>query len=348
MTSRDWVLHVDLDQFLVAVEVRRHPELRERPVVVGGSGDPTARRQVVASASYEARAAGVRAGMPLRQAHRRCPEAVFLPSDRPAYEEASAEVMAVLRDLPVQVEVLGWDEAFLGARSDDPEGLAQEVRRTVVERTGLSCSVGIGHNKLQAKTATGFAKPAGVRRLTTEDWADVMGGRPTPALWGVGAKTAAKLHELGLDTVAELAAADREALVARFGPTMGPWFRRLARGQGDARVHTEPWVPRSRSRETTFAEDVADRAELDHWVEDLARELTEQVVTEGRVVVRAAVKVRTATFWTRTRAVTLPAPTADPADVVAAALAALDRFELNRPVRLLGVRVDLKLPTAGA
>ena len=341
MTPRDWVLHVDLDQFLVAVEVRRWPELRGRPVVVGGSGDPTARRQVVASASYEARAAGVRAGMPLRQAHRRCPDAVFLPSDRPVYEEASEEVMAALRGLPVQVEVLGWDEAFLGARTEDPEALAQEVRRTVAERTGLSCSVGVGHNKLQAKTATGFAKPAGVHRLASEDWMAVMGERPTQALWGIGPKTAAKLQELGLETVAQLAAADRETLVARFGPTMGPWFGRLARGQGDSRVHTEPWVPRSRSRETTFTQDVDDRAELDRRVEDFARELTGQVVAEGRVVVRAAVKVRTATFFTRTRAVTLPSPSTDPADVVVAARAALDRFELDRPVRLLGVRVDL-------
>ncbi|HSK27612.1 MAG TPA: DNA polymerase IV [Jiangellales bacterium] len=344
MSSRPWVLHVDLDQFLVAVEVRRRPELRGRPVVVGGAGDPTARRQVVASASYEARSTGVRAGMPLRSAHARCPDAVFLPSDRPAYEEASAQVMAVLRSLPVDVEVLGWDEAFLGARTDDPEVLAGQVRRVVADRTGLSCSVGIGDNTLQAKTATGFAKPAGVHRLTSRDWPVVMGERGTDALWGIGPRTAARLASLGIGTVAELAAADPAQLAATFGPTTGPWLQRLGRGVGSTRLRTEPWVPRSRSRETTFAEDVTDRARLDAVAAAMARELTEQVAAEGRRVVRAGVKVRTATFVTRTRAVTLPAPTTDPDAVAAAALTALARFELDRPVRLIGVRVDLAPP----
>ena len=125
----DWILHVDLDQFIAAVEVGRRPELRGRPVVVGGSGDPTQRRQVVATASYEAREFGVRSGMPLRAAVRRCPDAVFLPSDPSAYEAASARVMDTLRRFPVVVEVYGWDEAFLGARTEDPEGLAAAVRR---------------------------------------------------------------------------------------------------------------------------------------------------------------------------------------------------------------------------
>ena len=226
----DWILHVDLDQFIAAVEVLRRPELRGRPVVVGGSGDPTQRRMVVASASYEARAFGVRSGMPLRAAVRRCPEAVFLPSDPAAYEEASGEVMATLREFPVVVEVYGWDEAFLGARTEDPEALALDVRRAVLARTGLSCSVGIGDSKQRAKLATGFAKPAGVYRLAEDNWMAVMGERLTEALWGIGRKTATKLAAAGVSTVAELAAADPAELAARFGPTMGPWYRRLALG----------------------------------------------------------------------------------------------------------------------
>ena len=124
-----WILHVDLDEFLAAVEVRRRPELKGRPVVVGGSGDPTQPRMVVATASYEARAFGVHSGMPLRTAARRCPDAVFLPSDRPAYDEASAEVMETLRKFPVVVEVWGWDEAAVGTDTDDPEALAAALRR---------------------------------------------------------------------------------------------------------------------------------------------------------------------------------------------------------------------------
>src|SRR4051794_38164795 len=148
----DWILHVDLDQFLAAVEVLRRPELAGRPVVVGGDGDPRRPRQVVATASYEARAFGVHSGMPLARAARLCPDAVFLASDRPAYDAASERVMAVLRSFPVVVEVLGWDEAFVGASTDDPEALAQAIRARVRAETGLSCAVGIGETKLQAKT----------------------------------------------------------------------------------------------------------------------------------------------------------------------------------------------------
>jgi DNA polymerase-4 len=139
-----WLLHVDMDSFLAAVEIRRRPELRGRPVVVGGDGDPNRPRQVVATASHEARAYGVYSGMPLQRALRKCPDAVFLASDHPAYDSASAEVMAVLRSFGHPVEVWGWDEAFLGARCDDPDELAQAVRTVVQDRTGLTCAVGIG------------------------------------------------------------------------------------------------------------------------------------------------------------------------------------------------------------
>src|SRR5690348_16784749 len=147
-----WVLHVDLDQFIAAVEVLRDPSLAGKPVVVGGRGDPT-ERAVVATASYEAREFGVHSGIPLRLALRRCPDAVFLPSDPTAYDEASAQVMAVLRSFGVAVEVLGWDEAFLGVTVDDPFEFARSVQVAVLEQTRLSCSVGIGDNKLRAKLA---------------------------------------------------------------------------------------------------------------------------------------------------------------------------------------------------
>ena len=153
-----WVLHVDLDQFIAAVELLRRPELAGRPVVVGGHGDPT-RRGVVATASYAAREFGVHSGMPLRTAARRCPDAVFLAADNPAYEAASEEVMAVLRSFgPTDgavVEVMGWDEAFVGAATDDPEGLARRIREAVRSGPRLTCCVGIGDNLLRAKIATG-------------------------------------------------------------------------------------------------------------------------------------------------------------------------------------------------
>jgi DNA polymerase-4 len=340
MRAGDWILHVDLDQFICAVEVVRRPELRGRPVVVGGSGDPTQRRMVVAGASYEARAFGVHAGMPLRAAARRCPEATFLPSDPSAYEEASGRVMEALRWLPVLVEEYGWDEAFLGAGTDDPETLARQVRREVMAATGLSCSVGIGDNKLRAKLATGFAKPAGIYRLTRENWMAVMAHRPTDALWGIGPRTARKLTELGLRSVGDLAHADLDMLAARFGPAIGPWLRQLARGIGETAVVTAPRVPRSRSRETTFPEDLTARSEMVDYVQRMAGALAAEAASQGRSVVRVWVKVRFAPFFTQIRSRTLPAPTSDTGEIQNAAIAVLDRFEESRPVRLLGVRIE--------
>jgi DNA polymerase-4 len=339
VSADNWVLHVDLDQFIAAVEVARHPELRGRPVVVGGNGDPT-ERAVVATASYEAREFGIRSGMPLRTAAKRCPDAVFLASDAPAYEEVSERVMAALRTLPVVVEVIGWDEAFLGARTDDPQALAERVRETVAAATGLSCSVGIGDNKLRAKLATGFGKPAGIYRLTRDNWVAVMAGLPTDALWGIGARTAKKLAAAGLATVADLARADPATLAQRFGPNLGPWYRNLALGAGDPTVSATPYVPRSRGRETTFQHNLTDPAEVRDSVAALAERVAEDVVAEGRPAARVGVKVRYAPFITQSHSLTLPEPTSDAAGIRAAALQLLDRFDTGRPIRLLGVRAE--------
>ncbi|RFS86154.1 DNA polymerase IV [Actinomadura spongiicola] len=335
-----WVLHVDLDQFIAAVEVLRRPELRGRPVVVGGDGDPT-KRGVVSTASYEARAHGVHSGLPLRTAVRRCPDAVFLPVDRDLYEAASAQVMATLRSLGAVVEVLGWDEAFL-AVDGDPEAMADEIRDRVRAATGLDCTVGIGRNKLQAKLATGFGKPAGVFTLTPETWFEVLGDRPVDALWGIGAKTAKRLGGLGLVTVSDLAAADPAALAEEFGPATGPWLVRLAQGRDDSSVSDAPYVPRSRGRETTFQDDLGDWTDVRAAVSGLARRIAGDVAADGRPIVRVIVKIRYAPFTTRTHGKTLAAPTVDADLIEEGALAALDAFTGRRPVRLVGVRVEFE------
>jgi nucleotidyltransferase/DNA polymerase involved in DNA repair len=334
-----WVLHVDLDQFIAAVEVLRHPELRGRPVVVGGDGDP-AKRGVVATASYEAREHGVHSGLPMRTAARRSPDAVFLPVDRPAYEEVSAEVMAALRQLGYVTEELGWDEAFVAADTGDPEAVAREIQQQIKAATQLESSVGIGENRIQAKLASNFAKPAGVFRLTHQNWFAVMGGLPTGKLLGIGAKTERKLAELGIGTVAELAEADIGAVAARLGPTIGPWLVQTARGLGSAEVSAEPYVPRSRSRETTFQQNIEDWAQVREEVLRLAAQVTRDVEAEQRPAVRIVVKVRHAPFFTSTHGQTLAEPTSDGAAIGEAALAALDKFTDRRPVRLLGVRAE--------
>lgn len=338
-----WVLHVDLDQFLASVELRRHPELEGLPVIVGGSGDPTEPRKVVTCASYQAREFGVHAGMPLRTAARKCPDATFLPSDPDAYDAASEQVMGLLRDLGHPLEVWGWDEAYLGADVDDPVELAERIRTVIAAETGLSCSVGISDNKQRAKVATGLAKPAGVYVLTEANWMSVMGDRPPDALWGVGPKTTKKLATLGITTVADLAATDAAELTSAFGPSTGLWILLLAKGGGDTEVSSEPWIPRSRSHVITFARDLTERGEMDDAIRELSRRTLDEVVEQGRIVTRVAVTVRTATFYTRTKIRKLGSPSTDPAVITDTALAVFDQFELDRPIRLLGVRLELSM-----
>jgi DNA polymerase IV len=349
-----WVLHVDLDQFIAAVEVLRRPELRGRPVVVGGDGDP-AKRGVVATASYEARACGVHSGLPLRTAVRRCPDAVFLPVDKPAYEAASATVMAALRGLAAGgsggvvppaastgavVEVMGWDEAFIAVDTSDPRAVARAVQETVSRAASLSCTVGIGENKLQAKLATGFGKPAGVFVITGQNWFDVLGGQPVQALWGVGSRTARRLAALGVTTVSELAAVEPAALVPHFGPAIGPWLVQTARGLSPSQVTDEPYLARSRGRETTFQQDIDDWEQVTAEIVRLAALVAHDVAEEGRPAARVVVKVRYVPFFTRTHGVSLPEPTGEPAEIERSALEALEWFTGRRAVRLLGVRAE--------
>jgi DNA polymerase IV len=342
-----WVLHVDMDQFLAAVELLRHPELVGLPLVVGGRGDPT-ERAVVSTASYEAREFGVRSGMPLKTAVKRCPEAVFLPVDFPVYEAASAAVMATLRAHPgAVVEVLGWDEAFVGVPTTDPEATARELQAEVLAATGLHCSVGIGDTLVRAKMATDFGKPRGTFRLTEDTWFAVMGERPTTALWGVGPRIGARLAALGIHTVRQLAESPLEPLVAELGPTSGPYFATLGRGHGRRTVDDTPWVPRAHGRETTYQQDLTTPEEVAAAVTSLTEQVVADIRAEGRPCARVGLKVRFAPFFTTTRIRKLPEPTYDVATIAGTALALLAKLEDDRPIRLLGVRAEMVPPAEG-
>ncbi|MXP20367.1 DNA polymerase IV [Gordonia sp. HNM0687] len=361
-----WLIHVDLDQFQVSVERLRSPELVDVPVIVGGNGDPTEARKVVTCASYEARAVGVRAGMSLRAAHRKMPDAVYLPLDVPAYDVASADVMAVLRASGHPVEVWGWDEAYLGVDPVDDAAahdratigeLARRIRTDVFTRTGLHCSIGISDNKQRAKMATGFAKkpePAAVDLapfhiekvylLDEQNWLPLMGERACRELWSVGPKTAAKLSSHRVDTVEQLIATPREELIEIFGPHQGNWLYVLCRGGGDATITEEPWLARSHSKSRTYPTDFTDPDEMRLAALELTRDLLTEILSEQRVVFRVAVTVRTTTFYTRTKSRKLPAPTTRYDDIAPVVGELLGDFELDRPVRLLGVRCDLVMP----
>jgi DNA polymerase-4 len=259
----------------------------------------------------------------------------------------------VPRDPPLVVEVWGWDEAFIGVVTAEPEAVAVELIDAVLAATELRCAIGIGENRLQAKTATGFAKAMDrgaprVARLTRADWIPTMGAEPVTAIWGIGDRTAARLAQAGIATVEQLARADHVDLARRFGPTIGPSLRILGLGGDNAPLVAEPWVAKSRGKEVTYTRDLVEADEIASQVDSLAREVTAEVVAQDRLVTHVSVKVRTRTFFTATKIAKLPAPTTD-ADVVAAKAAdVLARFDVRQPVRLLGVRVLLAPPGEAA
>ena len=219
--------------------------------------------------------------------------------------------METLRTFDAEVEVAGWDEAFLAVTTEDPETFAKRIQERVLERTRLWCTIGIGDNRLQAKLASGFGKPRGVFVLTSDRWDEAMLGLPTTELWGIGAKTAAKLDDLGIRTVGQLADADEAALAERFGPSTGPWLASLGRGEGPASVHPEGWTAKGRSREHTFQRDLTDPDEVAAEVARTAREVASDLQRDDRLAARVVVKVRFAPFFTSTHGVTLAEPTAD-------------------------------------
>ncbi len=329
------VAHLDADAFYVSIELRRRPELRGLPVIVAGSGP----RAVVTTASYEARKYGVGSAMPAARARRLCPQAVVLAPDFATYREASREVMEIVRAHVERVEVVGLDEAYL-----DLDGLYSPraaMRRLIAEigaRTELTCSVGIGPNKLVAKVASDAEKPAGFVVLTRAQACERFAHAAPGLVPGIGPKTAARLAELGLTTLAALAAAPEHVLVARFGPNLGVELGRRARFEHDGAVGAARKVV-SESRERTFDYDVSDPALLREALQTMADELCASLQAHGRSGRTIGIKVRLDDFTTATRAHTIDSPTSDVERVTSVALRLLAEYEPARPVRLLGVRV---------
>jgi DNA polymerase IV len=284
----------------------------------------------------------------LKTAAKRCPDAVFLPVNRPVYEAASEEVMATLRAVPgATVQVLGWDEAFVGVETDDPRAVATQILADVLAATGLHCSVGIGDTTTRAKVATDLGKPRGTFLLTRANWLAVMGGRPTKALWGVGPRVAARLAAHGITTVDELARADPEVLVVEFGPTMGPHYGRLGRGGGSTKVDDTPWVARAHGRETTYQRDLVSPEEIAAALRELAAQVARDIEEDGRPCARVHLKVRFVPFFTVNRSRKLAASTSDAEEIARTALALFERLDDSRPVRLLGVRAEMVPPEGG-
>jgi len=334
------VLHVDMDAFFASVEVRRRPELRGRPVVVGGLGP----RGVVSSASYEARAHGVRSAMPMARARALCPGAVFLPPDFDAYSRASHQVMEIFRGVTPLVEPLSLDEAFLdvsGAvrRLGRPAQVAALIRGRVASELELPCSVGVASTKFVAKLGSTLAKPDGVAVVPAALVHEFLDPLPVEALWGVGDRAAESLRRLGLTTVGAVAAAPPGLLRSAVGVAAAAHLGALAAGR-DPRAVDPAAVEKSVSAEVTFDTDVTGPAPVRRALLGLAGRAAARLRATGQVGRTVAIKVRFADFRTVSRSRTLATPTDSTREVFDTAWSLYRRLAPAEPVRLIGVRVE--------
>jgi DNA polymerase IV len=335
-----------MDAFFVSVELVRRPQLRGKPVIVATGGD-AASRGVVMAASYEAREFGVHSALPLATAHRRCPQAVLIPRDMAFYRRASAKVMEVLRAFSDRVEVAGLDEAYLDLSDcPAPKARARQLKQRMRDELRLVCSVGIAPNKLCAKIASDLDKPDGLCVLEPERMLEVVGDRPAKLIPGVGPRTSERLAGMAIRTVADLASAPAGTLEAAFGARLGGELRNRARGHDDRPVITER-EQKSESRETTFARDVSDRATLGATVDALADSVAKGLADGGHAGRTIALKIRLRPFRTHTRRRTIDEHTRHPAVIRAIARGLLADFELDAPVRLIGVGVSGLVRTEG-
>ena len=346
-TKKCRILHVDMDAFFASVEILRHPELKGKPVVIGGSGDPT-RRGVVSTASYEARKFGVHSAMPLRTALKLCPGCIFLPVDYNEYSRVSMEIKKILFEISPLMEDVGIDEAYLdiSQRPEPPEEVARIIKERVLRETGLTCSVGIAPNKLLAKMASDLQKPDGLTFIGPNDVERLIWPLGVRKLPGIGPKTEAYLKELGINTIADIAAKGLEWLQDKLGNSYGLYLYDASRGIHDSPIITE-WKPKSISREETFELDIADWQSVARSLAFLMRDVAASMREEGYEARTVTVKIRFEDFNTLTRARTLPAETGDLEVLRKAAFECLGRIELKKKVRLVGVRVTGLKPKKG-
>jgi DNA polymerase-4 len=342
------ILHVDMDAFYASVELRRRPELRGKPVIVGGAGP----RGVVCSASYEARAFGVRNAMAGVHARARCPQGIFLPVDMKAYVEASRDVMAVFRDVTPLVEPLSVDEAFLdiaGAQRlfGSPATIATLIRRRMVDEQRLTCSIGVAGNKFLAKLGSTRAKPDGMIVIPVAQQLEFLHPLPISALWGVGEKTELTLKRYGLATVADIAHAPVGLLRSAVGSALAEHLHALAWARDSRRVTTDR-VDKSLGSETTFDVDVSDADTLRRTVLWLSQQVATRARASGVAGRTVSVKIRFADFKTISRSRTLGAPTDVAHEIFRTVWELLEAARGGQRLRLVGVRLEGLTGTAGS
>jgi DNA polymerase-4 len=366
-----WIAHLDMDAFYASVELLRYPELRGLPVVVGGgSRHPPvlqpdgswrfarlkdyAGRGVITTATYEARALGVHSGLGLMKAAALAPDAVLLPTDFDRYRKFSRLFKAAVTEVAPTIEDRGIDEIYIdltevvGAQDstdDDPHAgvraLAQEIKARVRAATGLTCSIGLTPNMLLSKICSDLEKPNGLTIVTEADIPTRIWPLPAKCINGIGPKADERLAAMGIRTIGDLAAANPQTLIERFGPNYGAWLHAAAHGRDERPVVTYR-EPKSLSRETTFERDLhprTDRATLGEIFTELCQRVAEDLRLKGYVARTVGVKLRYDDFRIATRELSLPLPTGDAKAIRHAAGLCLKRMALDRKLRLLGVRV---------
>ncbi|WP_243321259.1 DNA polymerase IV [Geothrix sp. SG200] len=348
------IAHLDMDAFFASVELLEHPELRGLPVVVGGRRSVAAAggrfprlkeyagRGVITTATYEARAFGVRSGMGLMKAAALAPDAILLPAHFEAYARASRAFKAAVAEVAPLIEDRGIDEIYIDLTEvpGDPLELAQRLKAAVRQATGLTCSIGITPNKLLSKLASEFQKPDGITLLGYDDIPTRIWPLPCSAVNGIGPKATAKLAGLGIRTIGDLAKAEPSWLVDHFGRSYGPWLHEAANGRDDRPLAIQR-EPKSISRETTFERDLhprLDREALSRILRDLCERLAGDLDRKGYLAQNVGIKLRFEDFTTVTRDHALPCPVADAASLLEAARGNLRRVTLDRRLRLLGIR----------
>jgi len=350
------ILHIDMDAFYASVEQRDKPELRGLPVAVGGSPD---QRGVVAAASYEARAFGVRSAMPMARAVRLCPSLVIVRPDFQRYRAASQAVLAIFRRVTPLVEPLSLDEAYLDVTENVwgetlGQAVARRIKTEIKSATGLTASAGVAPNKFLAKIASGWKKPDGLTVIAPERVEQFLQRLPVDALWGVGPVTAKRLRDRGIERLVDVRTASARLLQDAVGSN-ADWLRRLADGIDDRPVEPNQSA-KSSGTENTFAEDLTDIGEIRNEIDEMARDGAAWLERKMLFCRTVTIKVRYSDFTTVTRSHSSDPATRDADDISARALALLDKTEAgHRPIRLLGVSVhnlvdpsgkreDLRLP----
>ena len=360
------IAHLDMDAFFASVELLHYPELRGQAVVVGGRNvhqpvrqhDGSRRfarlrdyvgRGVITTSTYEARALGVFSGMGLMKSAALAPDAILLPANFEAYRDHSRRFKAAVATIAPKIEDRGIDEIYIDLTDlDEPSRpLAVQIKRAVLDATGLTCSIGISPNKLLSKICSDLEKPDGITILSAEDIETRIWPLPAKKINGIGPKAAERLTKLGINTIGELAAADPASLIGRFGQNTGAWLHRVAHGIDDRPVITES-EPKSISRETTLDRDLhakIDRAALSAIFTSLCERVASDLERKGYAARTIGIKVRFEDFSTVTRDLTVPGTVSDATQIRKAAGECLKRVTLGKRIRLLGVRASVLSPT---